>query len=465
MTTIQQLFELQAKNKEILKKSTAKQRLKRLKLLEDLVLEYRPRLKDALYQDLRKNEVESDITEISSVLTEIRFIRKRLRYWMQEKRIPTPAILFGTSSRLRYEPKGTTLIISPWNYPVNLSLLPLAGAVAAGNTVVIKPSEHSPTVSAVIREMIEKKFPQSEIAVVEGDASVATELLDHPFDHIFFTGSSRVGKIVMTKAASNLSSVTLELGGKCPVIIDKKVNLDKAVQRIVWAKLLNSGQTCIAPDYLLVHESRKEALITRLKQEFDGYSEAMKNNETDFSCLVNEKQFQKLSLELDRSVSNGAKVHRFGQSDATVLRFAPALLSDVAPDDYFATEEIFGPVLPVFTWTDPDELIGRINSKPKALAIYIFSNSGQTIRRIKEETSSGALVVNHNIIHFSNLNLPFGGINSSGIGKYHGKYSFECFSNQKAIVKQWSFLSASSIFRVPYSKSAKSFADFMVRKM
>jgi aldehyde dehydrogenase (NAD+) len=382
---------------------------------------------------------------------------------MLDKKVATPLLLTGTSSYIRSEPKGNVLILAPWNYPVNLTLVPLAGAIAAGNTVIIKPSEYAPGVSAVIKKLIASCFQNDEVTVIEGGVQEATSLLNLPFDHVFFTGSTKVGKMVMEQVSTNLSDITLELGGKCPAIIDNETNLKSTVKRILWAKMINSGQSCIAPDHILVHESLYQRFLDESKKVLRSYLETGRSNGELFSCIVSKKQYEKLKFELDKEIANGANAFILGEADEDRFCFPPVLLTDFSANGFFAEEEIFGPILPVSKWNDLDQLIESIQVGQKPLAIYIYSNNKKAINRVLNETSSGGVVVNHGLIQFSNPNLPFGGVNSSGLGKYHGKFSFETFSNQKAIIKQWFSYSASSVFRVPYSKSAKTLVEFMVR--
>jgi aldehyde dehydrogenase (NAD+) len=457
------LFDLQKDHSRILKNSTAAERIKKLKFLEALILKKRGLLKEALQKDLHKSGIESDLTEIFPALNEIRFIRRNLRQWMQDKKVITPLPLFGTSSYVKYEAKGNILILSPWNYPINLCLVPLAGAIAAGNAVILKPSELAPNCSAVLSEMFRNNFDNKEIAVVEGGVETAQALLKLKFDHIFFTGSSRVGKLIMHAAADNLSEITLELGGKSPTIVDEHVNLKVAAKRIVWSKFINAGQTCIAPDYILVHKSKAKELRSLIKSEIIRSFGLDPQNSDSLGRIVNKVNYDRLENAQKESVSLGARYEAVGVNDPTDKFIAPAIVFDQKEEDYFSQEEIFGPVLSLVEYADMDEAIAKIQGRSKPLVLYIYSKNRKNINRIINETSSGAVVVNHGLLHFSNNYLPFGGVNESGIGRYHGKHTFLTFSNEKSILKQWFPLSVSTIISAPFTKTAKRIVDFIVR--
>lgn len=460
---IKEIFEKQQQFKKVLRLSDAATRKKKLRLLEKVVMEYREEFKKALKQDLNKSDVESDVTEIFPIVSEIRFLRRRLANWLAGDRVPTPLYQFGGTSRIVYEPKGSTLIISPWNYPVNLCILPLAGAIAAGNTVILKPSEYSPATTLVLQKMISATFDEQEIAVIEGDAEVAKKLLKLPFDHIFFTGSPSVGKLVMKAASEHLSSVTLELGGKSPVIVDETADVQKAARRIVWAKTINAGQTCIAPDYVMVHHSILEKLTQAIQSEMEKWYEKKGANHPDMTRIIDHRHFDRLSALLDDAEGKGAKlcIERFENRDTLEMR--PNVLLHVPEGANIHTEEIFGPFLPVYGFDDVDVMIDTLGSMPKPLALYIYSGSGKYIRRYIRLIPAGGVVVNHGILHFSNPHLPFGGVNNSGLGSYHGKYSFLAFSHPKSVLSYWLPFSISGIFKVPYSPFMRKVADWIVK--
>ncbi|HAQ37862.1 MAG TPA: aldehyde dehydrogenase family protein [Saprospirales bacterium] len=462
---IKEIFEKQQVNKKELRSSDAAFRKKKLRLLEKVIMERREAFRQALRQDLNKSDVESDMTELFPVVSEIRFLRKHLANWMAGDRVPTPFYQFGGSSRIVYEPKGSSLIISPWNYPVNLSLMPLAGAIAAGNTIILKPSEFSPATTEVIKSMIQETFDEKEIAVVVGDAEVAKTLLELPFDHIFFTGSPAVGKLVMKAASVHLSSVTLELGGKSPVIVDETADIELAAKRIVWSKTINAGQTCIAPDFIMVHHAVAEKLIQALQKEFDQWLTEDGKNHPDMVRIINERHFDRLNALVDDAVERGAHLCSKHYANRENLEIRPNILKNVSPDAAIHGEEIFGPFLPVYEYESNDSLIGMLSEMPKPLALYIFSKSSLNKRQFVKQIPAGGVVVNHGLLHFTNPHLPFGGVNNSGLGSYHGWHSFLAFSHQKSVLNYWAPFSISDIFKVPYSPFMRKMADWIVKKL
>lgn len=403
-----------------------KTRKANLKLLEKAVLKWEKPLCDALWTDLHKSYQEAYMTEISILLWEIRTHIRKIRRWTKPERVHTPLKLFPSSSRIVSEPLGNALIISPWNYPVQLLLTPLVGAVSAGCTAVLKPSPYVPTVSQVISDMIEETFPEDYIAVIQGHRDVNTDLLAQRWDMIFFTGSPSLGRVVMTAAAKNLTPVVLELGGKSPCIIDKDANLKVAAKRVAWGKLLNAGQTCIAPDYLMVHKSVKEQFLTELKSEFRSLLGEEASRSDYFVRIVNDSAFARLSGYL----ADGDIVYG-GHTDAATRYFEPTILDNVSPDSPVMQEEIFGPIFPVLTFSDTDEVISFVKSREKPLALYYFGKNGDGIIR---NTSSGGACINDTIMHIANENVPFGGVGNSGMGSYHNKLSFDAFSHKRAVV-------------------------------
>jgi aldehyde dehydrogenase (NAD+) len=417
-----------------LRTSTAPERIAKLKKLESAILAAQETIRQALQADLRKPATESDLTEIMPVIAEIRHAVRHLRRWMRPRRVLPTATMFGTAASIRPEPRGVSLIISPWNYPIGLTLGPLAAAIAAGCTAICKPSELTPACSALLSDLIRATFDPAEIALFEGDATLSTTLLDLPFDHIFFTGSPAVGKIVMAAAARHLSSVTLELGGKSPVIVDATADVAKAAKTIMWGKFLNNGQTCIAPDYLFVHEAvlpefieKSQAAITQM------YGDARTSK--DYGRLVNDRHFSRVQHLLEDAITNGAKIATGGTTDAAEKFIAPTLLTNVTATSAIMREEIFGPLLPILPYTDLSAPISHINASPKPLALYIFSKDDQTVERILTATSAGGTAINTTVLHFSHPNLPFGGVNNSGIGAAHGVYGFRAFSHERAILR------------------------------
>ena len=391
------------------------------------------RISDALWTDLHKSYEEAYLTEISIVTGEIRNHRANVRKWARRKRAHSPLKLFPSRSYIVKEPLGNALIISPWNYPVQLLLNPLVGAISAGCTAVLKPSPYVPTVSKVIEDMISETFEEKYIAVVQGNRYVNTALLDQRWDLIFFTGSPALAKTVMTAAAKNLTPVVLELGGKSPCIIDKTADIKSAARRIAWGKTLNSGQTCIAPDYILIHEDIKEAFVKAFAEEIRNLHGEDIKADTHYVRMVNDKAFERVT-----GYFKDGKIIYGGRTDAATRFIEPTLIEDVALDSPLMTEEIFGPVFPIVTMNDSgktfrNKVIDFVTSREKPLAFYYFgkeSDGWDIIRR----TSSGGGCINDVIMHIANENVPFGGVGNSGMGRYHDKDSFEAFSHTRSII-------------------------------
>ncbi|AXX14612.1 MULTISPECIES: aldehyde dehydrogenase family protein [Leptospira] len=457
-TEIERVFHLQKKHfHKVMKLTTASQRIQRLKKLKEAIFKYTPEIEKAVNADFRKNEREVDITEIMPSISEINDAIKHVRRWMKPVKAKTPVTLFGAKSQILYEPRGVVLIIGPWNYPFYLTFAPLAAAIAAGNTVLIKPSEFTPVTSNLIQKIITEVFPKEEVAVFEGDYQVSGALMELPLDHIFFTGSTQVGKIVMTAAAKHLTSVTLELGGKSPAIIDKSADIKKAAKKIVWGKVLNAGQTCVAPDYLLIPDDLIKPFVEEAKsviKEFYGKDgKALKEN-PDFCRIVNDRNFNRVSGYIHEAVEKGAKIEMGGETDASQNYIEPTLLSNVPENSNIMEDEIFGPVLPMIPYTNLDEAIKKINSKPKPLALYIFGKKERPIKKILKETSSGGVAVNDVILHLVNPHLPFGGVNHSGHGSYHGYFGFKAFSHERSVLRQ-AALSSIGLMYPPYTNFVK----------
>ena len=455
---IQSIFEQQQRHAAGLRKTGLRQRLELIKRLEAGIRANRNAIYQALKKDLNKSEIEADLTELLPVFKEIHFLKKNLGAWMSPHPVSTPLALTGTSSFYQYEPKGVCLIISPWNYPINLTLCPMIAALAAGNTVFIKPSERSASCSAVLSRLVESVFEPKEAVVFTGDGSLGASLLDLPFDHIFFTGSANTGRKVLEKAAKHLASTTVELGGKSPTIIDETADIKKAAERIAWSKMINNGQTCIAPDYLLVNQRVKAAFTEELKKEMASYYQAAGEG---FCKLIDKDHEGKIRHLLDSLPKEVARIPLgadFGADQPPLT-----LLIDPPPESQVMQEEIFGPLLPLISYQSLDEAIAFIRSKPKPLSLYIYSKDRKNIKKILAETSSGGVVVNMGLIHFVNPNLPFGGVNQSGVGKAHGFYGFQAFSNQKSILEQHLFLGTAEIFFPPYKKWKKKLIKFIIR--
>ncbi|WP_438434773.1 aldehyde dehydrogenase [Gorillibacterium sp. sgz500922] len=421
-------------------------RLEQLERLRGALESHEADLFAALRDDLHKSERDSFLTETALCLTEISFIRKRLARWMKPKRVPTPLTHIGSVGRIYPEPYGSALILAPWNYPVQLAIAPLIGAIAAGNCAVVKPSELTPRVSAVLARLIGDTFPADYIAVVEGGVDASEALLAQPFDYLFFTGSPAVGRIVMEKAARHLTPVTLELGGKSPVIVHRDADLAKAARRIAWAKTLNAGQTCVAPDYLYVHEEVKKPLLAALREQANAFYGSDPLRHPDLTRIVNERHFRRLVSYLDE----GRVVFGGGYDEAT-RAMELTVLEAMDADSAVMQDEIFGPILPVLTYRDLNEALAGIRSRPKPLSLYLFTESREMARRVLRETSFGGGAVNDAVYHLASPYLPFGGVGTSGTGSYHGRASFDTFTHYKSVLHQTSRFDLP--FRYPDSKA------------
>ena len=457
------IFNAQQKNRQAVKNTTARERKAKLKKMIDTVVEYRTRIQDAVYADLRKPAIETDYAEIYNVITECRHAIDHLDEWTATHEVDTPLLFIGSSSKIVYEPKGVTLILTPWNYPFMMPAQHLVAAVAAGCTVIIKPSEFTPHTSALVKEILGKVFAENELAVIEGDYTVSSELLKLNFDHIHFTGSPAVGKVVMRAAAEHLTSVTLELGGKSPVIIDETANIDAAVKKITWGKYINCGQTCIAPDYILVHDSKKDEFVAKLDANIKKVFGSDAEKSPDMGRIVNNKHFNRIKGLLDEAVSKGAKIETGGQTNEADNFIAPTVISNVTLDSKIMQEEIFGPVLPVLSYHNTEDALNVINGKEKPLALYIFSGSTKKQDFWMENTSAGGSCINDNVVHITQPNLPFGGVNNSGIGKSFGFYGFKEFSNERGVLKALHSGSIVTPLWQPYGKLAKFVADLMIK--
>lgn len=457
------LFEKQQERYLEVGRHTLKQRLSRLKALKKaLEHHYRQPIREALYQDFKKPFLETDLTEIYPVLAEIRHAEQNLRDWMRPKRVNSPLTMLGSRSYIQYESKGVCLILSPWNFPLNLTFGPLVSAIAAGNCCILKPSEATPATSQLMQEIVEDLFDPSEIALVQGEVATAQALLDLPFHHIFFTGSPGVGKIVMKAASRHLSSVTLELGGKSPAFVDGTASVETTAKRLAWGKCLNAGQICVAPDYVLVTEDAREALITALIEQFENFFQGNPENSDSYSRIINDKHLERLSDSLEDATSRGAEILYGGKFDASTCFFGPTLLEGVPEDARLLEEEIFGPILPIVTVSGVEEAISFINRRERPLALYIYSRDKHTIGQINEKTRAGSGCINHNVVHYSNHHLPFGGINNSGIGKSHGFYGFLEFSNQRSTVRQYT-PSTIELLMPPYTGLKQKMVDATLR--
>jgi aldehyde dehydrogenase (NAD+) len=460
------VFERQKTRSQLLRCEPIAKRIERLAKLEAWLLANRERIQHGVHADFRKPLLEVETTEIYPVLTELRHCIKYLEDWSRPRKIDATLSYIGTRSEIRYEPKGVCLIIAPWNFPFNLCVGPMVSCLAAGNTAIVKPSEMTPSTSKLLREMVTEVFDEDTVAVVEGGAEISQVLLSIPFDHIFFTGSAAVGKIVMKAAAENLTSVTLELGGKSPAIVDASANLKDAARRIAFGKFLNNGQTCIAPDYLLVEESIKDELITHLRKQIQalfGDGNPIGESSKHYARIVNANHFQRVNDLLKDAVERGAKPEMLGSINQEANFIAPVILTDVPADARIMDEEIFGPVLPVVTFKAKEEVVGHVIARPKPLALYIFSSRNAFREYILRNTSAGGVCVNECVLQFTHPNLPFGGVNNSGIGKSHGYYGFLAFSNEKPVLRQKGGWAAPYLLHPPYTSRMKKIVDVLLK--
>jgi aldehyde dehydrogenase (NAD+) len=448
------LFKSLQDNRWNVSQSSAADRILKLKKLKNEILIRREDIKLALHADFKKPHSESELTEIHTVVDEINFAIKNLKSWMKPKKVPTPIALLGTTSEIHYEAKGVVLIISPWNYPFSLMINPIVAAVAAGNCIIGKPSEKTPNTSKILKEIIEKVFNDQEVAMVLGGVEEAQALLDLPFDHIFFTGSINVGKKIMEAAAKHLTPITLELGGKSPVIIDKNVDLEHAVLKIAWGKFMNGGQTCVAPDYVFIPHSLKDQFMNLFRiqiEKFYGNSIEHRRNSPDFARLVDTSSFKRLSAKISNE--------KLCIDDPLVEsdNFIPPTFFETNLDSQIMEDEIFGPILPIITYNDINETISFIHSRTKPLALYIFSEDKSFIQNILRSTTSGGVAINEVILQLANPHLPFGGIGHSGMGSYHGHFGFKAFSHEKSVIRK-NLFSLIHLYFPPYRGSLNGWA-------
>lgn len=424
-------------------------RIEKLKLLRKVLTDNEKRILDAIYTDLRKPEVENFSSELGMAIAEIDFFIKHLPSWIKPEKTKTPLAHLPGSSMIIREPYGNTLIIGPWNYPVQLLLMPLIGAIGAGNTAVLKPSEVTPHTSETITAIMNGAFPEEFFKCVPGGADVSQALLKEKWDYIFFTGGETVGKIVMTAAAKNLTPLTLELGGKSPCIVDVNVDLPVAARRIAWGKFFNAGQTCIAPDYVYVHKDMQFPLINELKKVIEEFFGSNPQLSPDLARIVNTRHLGRLSKLIDRK-----KLVFGGDINVAEKYLSPTVLQQVTWKDKIMHEEIFGPILPILTYENIDTAIAEINAHPKPLALYIFSKNRELQNKILYQTSSGGVCINDTLSHIVPAALPFGGVGASGMGAYHGRNSFETFSHRRSVLKR-SFALDQKIRYAPYKISLK----------
>lgn len=403
-------------------------RIEQLKRFKKSIRQYEDQISDALWQDLHKSKEESYLTEISIVLQEIDNHIRHLKQWAKPRRVPTPIHLLPSSSKIMYEPLGVALIIAPWNYPFQLLMNSLVGAISGGCCALLKPSPYTPTVATVMEELIHDTFSEEYISVVQGGREVNRLLLEQRFDVIFFTGSPDLGKIVMKAAAVHLTPLVLELGGKSPCIVDANANIDIAARRIAWGKMINAGQTCIAPDYLFVHASVKDELLKKIIFNITDWYGKNPHKSLYFPRIVNANAMQRLQKFLLHG-----KIILGGITDVSDNYFSPTIIDDVQPDFPIMQEEIFGPILPVMTFEKMETVTDYVNSHEKPLAFYYFGTN-KSAKEVFAKTTSGGACINDTLMHITNHHLPFGGVGNSGMGKYHGHDSFLAFSNARAVV-------------------------------
>jgi aldehyde dehydrogenase (NAD+) len=464
--SISELFARQQSRAEALRREAVDSRAVRLRKLGAWITDNRAAIQQALYADFRKPTAETDVTEIWSSQTELKHTLRHLKEWAAPRKVGTPLALVGTRGWVQPEPKGVCLIIAPWNYPFYLAIDPLISALAAGNCAIIKPSEMTPTVAALLSRMCREIFDPAEVTVVEGDKNVATELLALPFDHIFFTGSPQVGKVVMRAAAEHLTSVTLELGGKSPVVVDDTADLRDAAEKIVWGKGINAGQTCVAPDYVLVHEQVRDQLVEEIRQVIgrfyapDGQPVAAS---TSFARIVNDHHYQRLEGLLADARQHGATVAVGGGTEAAQRFLEPTVLLNAPLDSRVMQEEIFGPLLPIRTFRHLMDAADEVNSRPRPLALYVFTQNAENQRYLLQNIPAGGACVNETILHLGHPDLPFGGFGNSGVGRAHGHAGFLAFSNEKSVLKQRVGRTALKPIYPPYTPQVKKMVNWLVK--
>ncbi|NET88440.1 MAG: aldehyde dehydrogenase [Kamptonema sp. SIO1D9] len=432
-------------------------RVEQLKQLKQVIIDNQTEIAQAVQADLRKPKFETVAAEILLCIEEINYALKKLKSWRKPKKVATPLNLFPASAQIVSEPLGVVLIIGAWNYPFQLVIAPLIGAIAAGNCAILKPSEIAAHTSEVVAKLVGKYFESDFLAVVEGGKEVTQELLAEKFDHIFFTGGTEIGRIIMQAAAKNLTPVTLELGGKSPCIIEPDVDLELTARRITWGKFINAGQTCIAPDYLLVHRSIKEPLLAGIKQCIQEFYTDNPATSQDYARIISDRHFARLQ----KLLHSGGKVVVGGEINPSDRYIAPTVIDGVNWDDEIMQSEIFGPLLPVLDYDDLGDAIAQVNSRPKPLALYFFSKNKHNQQRILQETSSGGVCINETISHIIPPELPFGGVGDSGMGNYHGKATFDTFSHPKSIVKKPFWLDIK--LRYPPYEGKLKFIDWLFK--
>ncbi len=460
MKDLNEVYSALVANRWKMSQTTSRERKDLLLKLKKSILERREEIKAALYQDFKKPYAESELTEIHTSLDEINFAVKRLSKWMKPKRVRTPIALFGSRSFIQYEAKGVVLILAPWNYPFSLLINPLVAAIAAGNCVIARPSEKTPATAGILKTIVDEVFPANVARVVIGEIDLAEKLLELNFDHIFFTGSTLVGKKVMLAAAKNLTPVTLELGGKSPVIIDSDVNLEDCASKLFWGKFMNGGQTCVAPDYVFIPEELKEKFTELFKAQIEkrfGETSNERLTTKDFARIIDVKAYERLEAK----ISNEKKL--LEDRPFKDERFIPpTLLTDVSLNSPIMEDEIFGPIMPLLGYKNLDSVIEYIQKNPKPLALYVFSKNRQMVKKVLKSTTAGGTAINHVVLHLANPHLPFGGVGPSGMGSYHGEFGFKAFSHERSVLKQ-GFFTLTNLYFPPYQGPVSKFAFRLLR--
>ena len=460
---IDKIYDQQVNNKYIVQKISINERISLLKKLESEIIAHRDEIVEGLHKDFRKSKIEAESTEIFPVLSEIRHFCKNLNDWSKSKSVSNNIVFFGSNAKIQIEPKGNCLIISPWNYPFQLAMVHLVAAVAAGNTVLLKPSEFAENTNSVINKILGNVFDSNHVQLIYGEIEETTYILSKKFDHIHFTGSPKVGKVVMAAGANHLSSVTLELGGKSPLIIDDQYDIDKAVSKAIWGKLINNGQTCIAPDYILIHESKKAEFIEVFKKQIEKKFGKDPKESNDLARIINTRNFNRVKDLIQNAIELGADCPIGNEYDGYDLYIKPTILTDIPKEADILKEEIFGPVFPILTYNKIEEAIDYINAGEKPLALYIISNNKEIVEKVSKNTSSGAVMVNDLLIHIMHPNLPFGGVNNSGIGASTGYFGFLDFSHQKPVLKVNQLFSPTKFLNYPYNGFTQKLINIMIK--
>jgi aldehyde dehydrogenase (NAD+) len=459
VASIEALFQGQRDARWAVAASGPDQRRARLGRLLEALVARREEAHAALRADFGKVPGEVDLAELYPLIKELKGAMASLERWMRPARVPTPLSLAGSRAWVRPEPKGVVLVISPWNYPLYLTLGPLVSAVAAGNCVVLKPSEFTPHAGAFMKSLLAGIFPETEVALVEGDEGVAKALLAQPFDHVFFTGGTAVGKAVMRAAAEHLASVTLELGGKSPVLVDADADVALAARRIAWGKFLNAGQTCVAPDYVLAHAGIREALVRELGRAVTAFYGPSPEHSPDYGRILNGRHHARLRGLLEGSPG---RIEFGGAWDVPGNYFAPTVITGVAPDAPLMSEEIFGPILPVLEVADLGEAMRFVNARPKPLALYVFTASAATAEAVLAGTRAGGSCINDTMLQFAHPHLPGGGVGGSGVGKAHGRFGFQAFSNERAVLRSSRFSPVQWLYP-PFTAKVRKLIDLTLR--